>query len=46
MTCIPVRPGVCDLCENAQIVTMLLQCPDPSPGQVAMASLFTGVNQY
>ncbi len=38
---IPVVAGVWDLCENAQIVTMLLQYPELSASQVAMASFFT-----
>ncbi len=40
---IPVVAGVWDLCENAQIVAMLVQYPDLSAGQVAMASFFTSV---
>lgn len=38
---IPVFAGVWDLCENAQIVTLLLQYPDLSAKQVAIASFFT-----
>jgi len=43
MAFIPVFAGVWDLCENAQIVTMLLQYPDLSVRQVAVASLFTSI---
>ena len=38
---VPVFAGVCDLCESAQIVAMLLQYPDISARQVALASFFT-----
>lgn len=38
---IPVIAGAVDLCENVQITTMLLQYPDISAPQVAMASFFT-----
>ena len=40
---IPVFAGVWDLCENAQIVTMLMEFPDISARQVAVASFFTSV---
>ena len=38
---IPLISGVWDLCENAQITAMLLQYPDISERQVAIASFFT-----
>jgi hypothetical protein len=38
---IPVVAGVWDLCENAQITAMLLQYPELSTRQVAVASFFT-----
>ena len=38
---IPVVAGLCDLCENAQITAMLLQYPELSARQVAVASFFT-----
>lgn len=38
---LPVVAGVLDLCENGQIVAMLMQYPDVSAGQVAAASLVT-----
>jgi hypothetical protein len=38
---IPVFAGIWDLCENAQIVAMLLLYPDVGPTQVAWASFFT-----
>lgn len=40
---IPVFAGAWDLCENAQITTLLLQFPDISARQVALASFFTSV---
>lgn len=40
---LPVLAGVWDLCENAQIIAMLLMYPDIAPGQVAVASFFTRV---
>jgi hypothetical protein len=40
---LPVLAGVWDLCENAQIITMLVQYPDLSARQVAVASFFTSV---
>ena len=43
MAFIPVVAGVWDLCENAQITAMLLQYPDISARQVAVASIFTTV---
>lgn len=43
MAFIPVVAGVWDLCENAQITAMLLQYPDISARQVAVASFFTTV---
>ncbi|WP_296443423.1 hypothetical protein [Rhodoferax sp. UBA5149] len=43
MAFIPVVAGVWDLGENAQIIAMLLQYPDLSSGQVAVASFFTTV---
>jgi hypothetical protein len=43
MAFIPVFAGVWDLCENAQITAMLLQYPDISASQVAVASFFTTV---
>lgn len=43
MAFIPVFAGAWDLCENAQIITMLLQFPDLSAAQVAAASFFTTV---
>lgn len=38
---IPVFAGAWDLCENAQIVAMLLMYPDVGETQVAWASFFT-----
>ncbi len=38
---IPVAAGLWDLCENAQITAMLLQYPELSARQVAVASFFT-----
>jgi len=38
---LPVLLGVVDLCENAQITTMLITYPDVSQGLVSSASLFT-----
>ena len=38
---IPVVAGLWDLCENAQITAMLLQYPELSARQVAVASFFT-----
>ena len=38
---IPFVAGVWDLCENAQITAMLLQYPEISVRQVALASFFT-----
>ena len=38
---IPLVAGVWDLCENAQITAMLLQYPEISVRQVAVASFFT-----
>jgi hypothetical protein len=43
MAFIPVLAGAWDLCENAQIVAMLLQFPDISANQVGVASFFTTV---
>ena len=40
---IPVFAGAWDLCENAQITTLLLQFPNISARQVALASFFTSV---
>lgn len=38
---LPVAAGLLDLLENGQIVAMLVVYPDVSPGQVALASVFT-----
>jgi hypothetical protein len=38
---IPLVAGVWDLCENAQITALLLQYPNVSASQVAVASFFT-----
>ena len=38
---LPVAVGVVDVCENVQIVLMLMQYPDISAAQVASASFFT-----
>jgi hypothetical protein len=38
---IPLIAGVWDLCENAQITAMLIQYPELSARQVAIASFFT-----
>lgn len=43
MAFIPVVAGLWDLCENGQITAMLLQYPDISAPQVAVASFFTSV---
>lgn len=40
---IPVAAGFWDLCENAQITTMLIQYPDVSESQANLASTFTVV---
>ena len=37
----PVALGALDLCENAQIIAILVQFPDVSEAQVASASAFT-----
>lgn len=41
LTLIPGAAGAFDLCENLQIVAMLMSYPDVPPGQVAVASLVT-----
>ena|ERR1035437_5749513 len=41
LACLPVFAGAWDLCENAQITTLLLEYPDISARQVAIASFFT-----
>ena len=38
---LPIAAGVLDLCENIQIVLLLVLYPDVSARQVATASLFT-----
>ena len=38
---LPLVAGIWDLCENAQIIAMLLQYPELSVRQVAVASFFT-----
>ncbi len=38
---LPVAVGVVDVCENVQIVRLLMQYPDISAAQVASASFFT-----
>lgn len=38
---IPLVAGLLDLCENAQIITLLLQYPEISATQVNVASFFT-----
>jgi hypothetical protein len=38
---VPLVAGIWDLCENAQIIAMLLQYPELSVRQVAVASFFT-----
>ncbi len=38
---VPFVAGIWDLCENAQITAMLLQYPEISVRQVALASFFT-----
>lgn len=43
MAFIPVFAGFWDLCENAQITTMLIQYPNITAIQVACASFFTTV---
>ncbi len=43
---LPVLAGGLDLCENFQIVTMLIQYPDITATQVANASLFTELKSY
>ena len=40
---VPIAGGIVDLLENAQIVLMLVQYPDISAGQVAVASMFTWI---
>ncbi|MDE0422122.1 MAG: hypothetical protein OXK76_14725 [Gammaproteobacteria bacterium] len=46
LACLPVVGGVCDLLENAQITTMLVQYPDIGAVQVAWASAFTTVKWW
>ena len=41
LSLVPFCLGIVDLCENTQIVMMLVQFPDVSPGLVKSASLFT-----
>ena len=43
---LPVLAGGLDLCENYQIVTMLIHYPDITATQVANASLFTELKSY
>lgn len=43
---LPVAAGVLDLCENIQIVLMLMHYPDIAAGQVASASVFTLAKRY
>ena len=43
---LPVLAGGLDLCENFQIVAMLIQYPDITAAQVANASLFTVMKSY
>ena len=43
---LPVAAGVLDLCENIQIILMLMQYPDIDAGQVASASVFTLSKRY
>lgn len=38
---LPIAAGVLDLCENVQIILLLIGYPDVSAPQVASASLFT-----
>lgn len=38
---LPIGAGVLDLCENVQIILLLVLYPEISAGQVASASLFT-----
>ena len=40
---LPVGVGLFDLCENAQIVAMLLNYPDVFPTQVVLASIATQI---
>jgi len=43
---LPLAAGVLDLCENVQIIRMLIHYPDISAGQVASASAFTVAKSY
>ena len=41
LACLPIGAGVLDLCENIQIIFLLVLYPEVSAPQVASASLFT-----
>ena len=41
LACLPIGAGVLDLCENIQIILLLVLYPEVSAPQVASASLFT-----
>lgn len=43
---VPVVAGLCDLLENVQVTTMLVQYPDIGAVQVAWASAFTTVKWW
>ena len=43
---LPIAAGVLDLCENVQIILLLVSYPDVSASQVASASLFTLAKGY
>lgn len=40
---LPITLGIVDLCENAQIITMLIKYPDVPHSLVSSASLFTSI---
>ncbi len=43
---LPIGAGVLDLCENVQIILLLISYPDVPASQVASASLFTLAKGY
>ena len=43
---LPIGAGVLDLCENVQIISLLVGYPEVSASQVASASLFTLLKGY
>ena len=43
---LPIGAGAVDLCENAQVIAMLVRYPNISASQVGAASLFTQGKSY